>query len=55
MQELADVVRTAEPHMSFAERRKLLELLRVKIDVLDRSRVRVSGIISEAILTLSPK
>jgi site-specific DNA recombinase len=51
--ELAETVQVALPAMTFAEKRRLLELLRIRVDVLDRETVRVSGIITDAVVTLT--
>lgn len=51
--ELADVVHRGWERMTFAERRRILELLRLRIEVIDRDHVRVSGLISGSIVDLS--
>jgi site-specific DNA recombinase len=53
VRELASLVREAEPALTWAERRQLLELLRLRVDVLDPTRVRLSGLITSTILTLA--
>lgn len=54
LQALADMIETAEPHMTFADKRHLLEILRVRIDVIDARRVRLSAVVMpDAILTVS--
>lgn len=53
LRELAEAVRQAAPVMTFAEKRRILELLRVRVDVVDREHVRVSGIIGEQVVALA--
>jgi site-specific DNA recombinase len=53
LRELAETVRIALPEMTPAERRQLLELLRLRVEVVDKENVRVSGIISESLVALS--
>jgi len=55
LHELAEVVRESVPCMTFAEKRRLLEILRVRVDVLEPGRVRISGIISGSVVNLSSK
>lgn len=55
IEDLAARVQQAEPDFTPEERRRILTLLRVRVDVLDRERVRVTGLVSEAVLaTPSP-
>lgn len=44
--ELSSTMRDALPAMAFAEKRKVLELLRTRIEVLDKDTVRLSGLIT---------
>jgi hypothetical protein len=53
LQELAATVRVALPAMTFEEKRRILELLRIRVDVIDRFQVRVSGIVTGSIVALS--
>lgn len=50
---LAETVRAALPVMTTEERRQLLRVLRVRVDVLDEQTVRVSGILGEQVLALT--
>jgi site-specific DNA recombinase len=52
LEELAATVRTALPSLTPAERRRLLELLRVRVDVISPTEVRLSGIIDGSIVNL---
>jgi site-specific DNA recombinase len=54
LRELSEIVNEALPEMTPAEQRKLLEILRVRVDVIDARTVKVSGIISEGIVALAP-
>ncbi len=51
LRELAEIVTTAVPAMTFEERRELLRRLRLRVTVLDRDRVRVEGLITPTVLT----
>ncbi len=51
--QLADVVRQALPEMTFDEKRQLLDILKVRVDVIDRDHVRVSGLIRDAVVNTS--
>jgi hypothetical protein len=42
------------PRLSFADRRRLLDALQVRVTVLGHDRIRLSGIFSGRLLTLSP-
>jgi hypothetical protein len=53
LQELADTVRVALPAMTVAEKRRILELLRIRVDVIDRTHARLTGIITGLIVALS--
>jgi hypothetical protein len=53
LQELSTTIRTALPTMTFEERRKLLEILRVRVDVIDKEHLRVSGIVTGAVPNIS--
>lgn len=53
IQDLARQVQEAEPHFIPEERRQILTLLRLRVDVLDQQTVRVSGLITGAVLDLS--
>lgn len=53
LQDLSTTIRTALPTMTFEERRKLLEILRVRVDVIDVEHLRVSGIVTDAVLNIS--
>jgi hypothetical protein len=52
-QEFATMTQTAGPRLTFEERRRMLEVLRLRADVLDERRARLSGLITEAILDTS--
>ncbi len=55
LREVGAMIRVAEPNMTFEERRQLLRILRVRIDVIDSEHVRVSGLLSPAVLTTSSR
>lgn len=55
LQAVADTVQTALPLMTFDERRQLLVILRVRVEVVDQTTIRVNGLLSEAFLVLSPR
>lgn len=46
------LVQIALPAMTFADKRRVLELLRIRVDVLDRDIVRLSGIITGAVVNM---
>lgn len=54
LQTLATEIQAAEPHLTPQDRRQILTLLRLRADVIDPKTVRVSGLISGAVLDLSP-
>lgn len=53
VRDLAATVAEALPHMEFGDKRRLLEILRVRVDVIDREHVRVSGLVTGAVVGLS--
>lgn len=55
LEEVARTVQIAAPAMTFAERRQLLRLLRVEVDVIDRAHVRVRGLVTTAVLATLPR
>ena len=55
VRELARTVEEALPYMTFADKRKLLEILRVRVDVVDREHVRVSGLVTCSVVNLASK
>ncbi len=52
LQGLARVVQEAEPHLTPRERRQMLALLRLRVDVLDAAHIGVSGLVSEALVDI---
>ena len=53
VQEIAAIVQAAEPQLTAAERRRLLEILRVRVDVLDAGHARVSGLVTGSIVDVA--
>jgi len=53
MAALREIVQLAAEAATFEEKRRVLELLRVRVEAIDRHTVRVSGIIPVSIVTLS--
>ncbi len=51
---LSETVETAIPMMTFEERWHLLELLRIRVEIVTKDTVRLTGVISEAIVDFSP-
>jgi site-specific DNA recombinase len=51
--DLARMVQEAEPQLTDDERRRMLEILQLRVEVLDKQRARVSGIISDAVVNIS--
>ena len=43
----------AAPRMTFEEKRQLLKMLRIRVEVLDPTHAQISGIISDTIVPLS--
>jgi site-specific DNA recombinase len=51
--DLAAVVQEAEPHLTPEERKHMLEMLRLRVDVIDQKQVRVSGLVTGAVVDIS--
>lgn len=50
---IAENVAVAMPAMTFEERRRVLDMLRIRIDVIDKDNVKVSGFVSVGFIALS--
>lgn len=53
LRDLAGTYAQALPAMTANEKRQLLRILRVRVDVLDHTRILVSGVLSDAVLIIS--
>jgi site-specific DNA recombinase len=53
LQELAAIVQAAEPNLTAEERKRMLEVLRLRVDVIDHTRAVVSGLVSDTVVDLS--
>jgi hypothetical protein len=54
LREIASTVEMAVPLMTFEDQRRILEILRVRVEVIDKETVQLHGLLTGSVVDISP-